>query len=91
MLSERSRAWEAASGYALHSFPGASASTEKEINHHRLDLYLSTIGRADSGLPSLVNIQSAQVVNIRSAGTLNNHQLKLVGLYCGLEVRIRVA
>ena len=75
MRSERSRAWEAASGYARRRFPRASTSTEKEINHHRLVLYLSTIGRADRGLPSLVNIQSAQVVNIRSAGTFHSSHL----------------
>ena len=67
--SSHLRLASAASGYALRSFPRASTSTEKEINHHRLVLYLSTIGRAGRGLSSLVNIQSAQVVNIRSAAT----------------------
>ena len=60
--SSHLRLASAASGYALRSFPRASTSTEKEINHHRLVLYLSTIGRAGRGLPSLVNIRSAGTI-----------------------------
>ena len=70
-MNER-RAGKLASGYALRDFPRANRSTPKtlkEIPNTHDHVHLCTAARSKDGPRSLVKIQSAQVVKIRSAPT----------------------